>query len=253
MTVNFKIDPNSPVPLYHQIRDELRQRILSGELRPGDLLPGEFEICNATGVSRMTARLALSQLANQGMVVRQRGRGSFVASPKPTFRDLPATLLSYTEIMKRLGLQAGAKIVSKQVIPADRIISDNLKVAEGDLVVCLVRLRSAGSEVMAFETSFYPERLFPDLVDHDLTDQSLYQVFKERYNIVPEEALDTLEISVADTHESKMLRVAEGIPVVLFTRKSFTADGVQIEYSKTIHRADRFRSESRVSRSDLLR
>ncbi|MEZ0396377.1 MAG: class II aldolase/adducin family protein [Anaerolineales bacterium] len=73
------LNPSSPFPLYDQIREQLRARIISGDLRPGDALPGEAEICAETGVSRMTARRALSQLASEGLVVRQRGRGTFVA------------------------------------------------------------------------------------------------------------------------------------------------------------------------------
>ncbi len=81
---HLMIDPSSPLPLYRQIYEQLHVRIVSGDLQPGSPLPGETQICAETGVSRMTARLALTQLANEGLVERQRGRGTFVAAPQTT-------------------------------------------------------------------------------------------------------------------------------------------------------------------------
>jgi len=80
--MSLTIDPSDPLPLYHQIHEQLRRQIVSGVLKSGDSLPGESQICAETGVSRMTARQALVLLASERLVVRQRGRGTFVAPPE---------------------------------------------------------------------------------------------------------------------------------------------------------------------------
>ncbi|MCX7854759.1 MAG: GntR family transcriptional regulator [Anaerolineae bacterium] len=115
--MNLKVDPDSPLPIYYQIREQLRQQILSGHLKPGDPLPSEAQICALCGVSRMTARMALSQLAHEGLVVRRKGKGTFVAPQKATLPEdfIP---MSYTTLIDHIGMRAGAIIRSQELLPA---------------------------------------------------------------------------------------------------------------------------------------
>ncbi len=248
----LRVDPESPLPLTYQIADQLRRRILEGDLRPGDRLPSESQICAECGVSRMTARAALSQLANEGLVVRRRGKGTFVAPPKATFRAFPDSLLSYTEIVARLGLRAGARVREQGVVPAPPAVAHPLRLSPADPVVRIVRLRCADGEPMALETSYYPHARFPDLAELDLTDRSIYQVLEERYGVVPAYAVDTIELAVAGPYEARELAVQEGIPVVLCSRVAYLDDDTPIETTRTVHRGDRFRSVIRVMREDVL-
>jgi len=250
--VPLRVDPDTLIPLYYQIREQLRQQILSGVLQPGDLLPSETQICAECGVSRMTARMALTQLANEGLVVRQRGRGTFVAPPKATFHEIPFSLSSYTEIVGRLGLRAGAQIRSQEVVPAPPPLAAQLRIAVGDPVVRIERVRSASGEVMSLEVSCYPHSRFPALAEHDLTDRSIYRVLEELYGVVPAYGIDTIELSVAGPYEANELNIKEGMPIVLCSRASYSEQDVPIEFTQTIHRGDRFRSVVRCSREQLL-
>lgn len=250
--MSLRVDSDSPIPLYYQIREQLRQQILSGLLRPGDLLPSEMQICAECGVSRMTARVALTQLANEGLVVRKRGRGTFVAPPKATFHEIPFSLSSYTEIMARLGLRAGAHIRGQEVVPAPPPIAERLQIAVGDPVVRIERIRSAGGEAMSLEVSFYPHSRFPALAEQDLTDRSIYRVLEELYGVVPAYGIDTTELSVAGAYEASELDIKEGMPIVLCSRVSYFEQNVPIQFTQTTHRGDRFRSVVRCSREQLL-
>ncbi len=245
------IDTASPVPFYYQIREQLRRQILDGELKPGDPLPSEAQICARCGVSRMTARLALSQLANEGLVVRRKGRGTFVAPPKATFRQGSPFFLSYTALLEHLGLQAGAQVRRQEVVPAPRQVAERLQLAEGETVVCIVRFRYADGQVMSLETSFLPQRLFPTLAELDLTDRSLYRVLEEEFSRTPAYAVDTIELSTAGPYEAAELHIPEGTPVVLSTRVTYSEDDIPLVFTQTIHRGDRFRAVIRCDRRQL--
>ncbi len=246
------VDPNSPIPIYYQIREQLRQEILSGQLRPGDPLPTEAQICVGCGVSRMTARQALTHLASEGLIVRRRGRGSFVAPPKATFReDFPA-LLSYTSFVRQLGLRAGARVRRKQLVPASGQVAAQLQAPEGEPLVEIVRIRSVEGEPMSLETSFLPHRLFPTLVHLELTDRSLYRVLEEAFGITPAHALDTTELATAGELEAQELGLRPGVPVVLSTRLTYNAQDLPIVFTQTVHRGDRFRSVVRCARKELV-
>ncbi len=245
------IDIDSPIPIYYQIREQLRQQILSGDLKSGDPLPTEMQICAECGVSRMTARMALTQLANEGLVVRRRGKGTFVAPPKATFREDSSFLLSYTALMDRLGLQAGARIRSREVIPATLPIAEQLHIAVNDPVVRIARIRYADDEAMSLEVSYLPHGRFPTFAELDLTDRSLHRVLEEVFGVAPAYAIDTTELAVAGPYEAAELGIKEGVPVVLSTRVSYSAQDVPIAFTQTVHRGDRFRSVVRCTREQL--
>jgi GntR family transcriptional regulator len=249
----LSIDTSSPLPLYYQIRESLRKQILSGELQPGDALPGETQICAETGVSRMTARQALTQLANEGLVIRQRGRGTFVAAPKATFPTMPVGGMSYSEIISQLGMTAGAEMLSQEIIPASQEVASQLKLAAGTQVIRIVRRRSASGVIMSLETGFYTYERFPVLSKSDLTNTSIYQTIEKQYGVSPAYALDTIEISVAGPYEAERLKIKEGSPIALVTTLACLPDDTPIAFTQTIHRGDRFRSTIRRSHRQLVR
>jgi GntR family transcriptional regulator len=245
------IDPASPLPFYYQIREQLRGQIASGALKPGDLLPGETQICAEAGVSRMTARQAVANLANEGLVIRQRGRGTFVAAPKMNLPGMQGLGMSYTEIMGQAGMNVGAHILSQEVLSASIEVAARLSLAPAEEVVRVVRVRSASNEIMSLETSYFPHSRFPDLAEADLADASLYRFLEEHYGLRPAYATDTLEISVAGRYEADKLKINEGGPIALVTTIACLADGTPMAYTQTIHRGDRFRSVIRRSRQQM--
>ncbi|MGA2502991.1 MAG: GntR family transcriptional regulator [Anaerolineales bacterium] len=240
--MSLQVDPHSPIPIYYQIREQLRQLILSGQLNPGDILPTEMKICTECGVSRMTARQALTQLSNEGLVTRQRGRGTFVAAPKATLERSLFPLQSYTEILGQVGIHAGAVVLEQVVEPASESVATKLKVAPGDLVVRITRKRLVRGETMSLETSYYSKVHCPDLASIILDNQSVYHVLEEHFGITPNYATDTIELSVAGPYEAKEMNISEGVPVLLVSRISYLADDTPIEFTQTTHRGDRFKS-----------
>lgn len=249
--MSLSIEVSSPLPLYYQIREHLRKQILSGELQPGDALPGETQICAETGVSRMTARQALTQLANEGLVVRQRGRGTFVAAPKATFPTMPVGGMSYSEIVGQLGMTAGAEMLSQEILSASQEVASQLKLEAGTQVIRIVRRRSASGVIMSLETGFYPYQRFSALSKADLANKSIYKTIEKEFGVSPAYALDAIEISVAGPYEAERLKIKEGSPIALVTTIAFLEDDTPMAYTQTFHRGDRFRSVIRRSRQQI--
>ena len=201
--MQLNISPSSPLPLYYQIREQIRQHILSGALEPGDALPGETQICAETGVSRMTARQALSQLASEGLVTRERGRGTFVATPKKVLSNVQVTGLSYTDIMGQADMIVGSIVLAQETAPATPEVAQELELEIGVQTIRIERIRTVCNERMSLEISFFPYHRLPILAEADLTNASLYRFLEERCGIVLDYATDTIEISVAGAREAE--------------------------------------------------
>ncbi|WP_200880762.1 GntR family transcriptional regulator [Thermoactinomyces daqus] len=111
-----KVSKKSPVPLYYQLKEILQEMIENEELKPGDAVPPERELCEVHGISRMTARKAVMALVNEGVLFREQGKGTFVAEPKP--KHLLTRLRSFTEEMEEQGFSVRSEILSFSIVEA---------------------------------------------------------------------------------------------------------------------------------------
>lgn len=233
-------------PSHVRIEKWLAEAITAGRLRPDDRLPAEPELAAALGVSRMTLRQALSTLETRGMLVRKRGRfgGNFIASPRFDF-DLTG-LPGFTEQMRRLQVEAGARIVSAGTRRAKPDQLRALELKRGAQVHEIVRVRLANRAPMALEETYFPAATFEDLLSHPLTG-SLYSVLRDEYDKVPSSADETLEPVIATARHAELLQVEPGDPLMLLSRTSYTSGGLPIELSYDYFRPDRARITLRVS------
>ncbi len=227
------------VPLYIQIREALAERIQSGEWPPGTRIPAERELVAEFGASRGTIRQAISDLVSKGLLRRVQGSGTYVADPKV---DVPAhLLLSFTETMRRHGLEPGAQVLSVETIPASRKLCQLLNLSLGDQVYRIVRLRTGNNQPVALEYSHFPVKLCPGLDRFDLQRRSIYRILDEEYGLALVRAEQTLEPTLARRFEAEVLGVPEGTPLMLWERLAFTSTGLPVEYAKDLYRGDRVR------------
>lgn len=236
----------SDSPSHSRIEKWLAEAITAGRLRPDDKLPAEPELAAALGVSRMTLRQALSTLERRGLLVRKRGRfgGNFVASPRFDF-DLTG-LPGFTEQMRRLQVEAGARVVSAITRRGQPEQLRALELKRGEHVHEIVRVRLANHVPMALEETYFPADTFEDLLSHPLSG-SLYSVMRQEYDKVPSSANETLEPVIATPRHAELLEVDPGDPLMLLSRTSYTSDGLPIEQSYDYFRPDRARITLRVS------
>ena len=191
---------------------------------PGDRLPTEQDLAAWFGVSRMTLRHALAELARRGLVTRTVGRrgGTFVAAPKLE-QDL-TTLAGFSEQLRRHGMVAGARVLSARERPAGPVAGSALRTGEDDPVYEVRRIRLADGRPIALERSMFPAARFPGMLDFRL-DGSLYELLEVRYGVRPHRARESLEPVTAGVREAEALEVAEGAPLMLVERTAYARSG----------------------------
>lgn len=243
-----RLDRQSVVPLYYQIRQRLLGLIRSGKLKPGKPVPSEEEISRRLGVSRMTARQALKSLCHMGVAHSQRGKGTFVSGIKleKNFRQVQ----SFSEEMSARGSRPRSKVVSFAAVPAGEEAAEALQLKPDDKVIRLRRVRMAGSLPMGVECTCLPLGLCPDLLEKFDPSTSLYQALSERYGIHIVQADEVVEAGLADAEIARLLRIRKGSPVFLFTRTCYAEDGQPMEFAKSTFRGDRYRISNRLSRQN---
>lgn len=249
--LSMVLDRRSAVPLYFQIHQHLLEKIQTGNLKPGQLIPSEQEIASRLGVSRMTARQAVKSLCDAGVAYSRRGLGTFVSAAKQ--EKTSNELLSFTQEMKARGSRPAARVLSFERTVADREAAQALHQTAGEKALRLVRVRLADSLPMGVETSFLPAGLFPGLLDEFDPRNSLYQTLAKRYGVRMAAADEIVEAGLADAESARLLQISKGSPVFLLTRVSYTESGQPVEYVRSIYRGDRWKLVSRLTANHVSR
>lgn len=237
-TSPFVVDRDADSPAHAQIAAWLRAGIAGGDLSPGDRLPGERELATILGVSRMTLRQALSDLAAAGEIVRVAGRsgGAFVAEPRIEV-DL-THLTGLTDQLTRAGRRAGARVLRAESGVPGRDVAAALGLTSRGQALEVVRVRLANRVPVALETSWFPAKLVPGLLERSLTG-SLYAVLRKHYGVDPVSAQERLHAVLADSTTGPLLDVEPGTPLVAVERTAYDAAGRPVEFAHDLFRCDR--------------
>ncbi|UDF16113.1 GntR family transcriptional regulator [Bacillus pumilus] len=232
------IDKQSPIPMYHQIMENLKKQIEDGTLAPDTLIPSEREYAERFGISRMTVRQALSNLVNEGYLYRLKGKGTFVSRKK--FEQPLQGLTSFTEDMRQRGLKASSQLIdfTKTVCP-DHLLPV-LQLSNGDDIFELKRIRLANDEPMAIETSYIPEAFAGDLTREHLTG-SIYEYIETQTGLTIAHAKQELEANVASNEEAHVLSISTGDPVLSIARTTYFQNDIPFEYVLSVYRGDRYK------------
>lgn len=245
----MKLNKASPVPLYYQLAERLKDQIEAGQLKPGDQLPSERELSEQTAISRMTARQAVAYLVREGALEVKPGIGTFVAAPKLTYDALH--LSGFTEEALRQGGMAHSRVLTQEIVPAMPPVSVGLQLEPDELVAKIVRLRFVGDMPLLLETSFVPVSLCPGLEKAELGVNSLYALLEAVYHLRLDRAQQTLEATVANDYEQLLFAVQPGTPMILLEGVTYSDRDQPIEYFKAVYRGDRFKFKLESHRGDM--
>ncbi|UCH11769.1 MAG: GntR family transcriptional regulator [Fidelibacterota bacterium] len=231
-----------------QMKQALMEQIESGSWKPGERIPGDVELCKLFGVSRTVVRQALKDMAYEGLVMREKGRGTFVAEPKISSKSLVHSLAGFYEDMVEHGLEPVADVLEQAMIPATAKIADRLDIEVMTPVIKLVRLRYVQEEPIVLVTSYLPYDICRALVNADLTHQSLYAFLETKCGLQVASGYRKIDAVVANEYEAKLLRIEVGAPLLRLDSVSYLKDGSPLEYFHGLFRSDRAYFEVEIDR-----
>lgn len=238
--------PLSAAPLYVQVKDTLRARILDGTYAPHSRMPSEHELCAAFGVSRITVRQALGDLQKEGLLFKLHGKGTFVSKPK-AFQNV-TSLQGFAEAMSSMGYEIVNQVRSVRTVKADRHLATKLNVPEGAPLVEIHRVRLLNREPVSLEQTWVPEALGKRLAGADLATRDIFLVLENDCGIPLGHADVSIDAILADDEIVDALQVEESSPVLRIERLTHDASGAPIDYEYLYFRGDAFQYRLRIDR-----
>ena len=212
---------DGPVPLYHQLEQDLVDRISGGEFAPGDLLPSEEGICEQYGVSRITVRRALEALIHQGLIVRRRGVGSFVAERRPGIRSvrLAGSLEDFLATAGALHLN----VLSLGEVEPTSEVRDALELPGSEKVVRLELVSSLETGPVIYLEAFFPLATGRLLRAEDIVPgQPVVRVAERKLNLRVIHAHQLMQSALAGETAAAHLGIAPDCPVLRIRRVYYT-------------------------------
>lgn len=238
--------PLSPVPLYSQLKELLRTRILDGTYPPHSRMPSESELGQAHGVSRITVRQALGDLQKEGLIFKIHGKGTFVAKPK-AFQNV-STLQGLAESMTQMGYEVLNRLRSFKFVPASALVAERLQVEEGSLVTEIKRVRLINREPVSLEVTYLPQAVGEKLEKADLATRDIFLMLENDCGIALGHADLAIDAALADSDLAQALQVEEGAPIMRIERLTHTADGTPLDFEHLYYRGDAFQYRLRIDR-----
>ena len=231
LAFSFAVDPRSASPLYAQLAQALAAAIRDGRYQPDQALPSERSLCEGLSLSRVTARKAIDQLVDLGLVVRRRGSGNYIT---PKLEQPLNRLTSFSEELRQRGFHPSSRWLRRSLSAATPDEQLSLGLSSGVRVARLERLRLADDVVMAYERSVVPAQF---LADPMAVEHSLYEHL-ERLGKAPARALQHLRALNADAALAAHLELPVGQAVLFITRVGYLESGVPVELTHSYCRSD---------------
>jgi len=225
-------------PQYRQIAQALRERIST--LRPGERLPSDAQLCAEFGVSRMTARNAMHRLAEDGLIRREPGRGSFVAKP-PAHRRTNR-LMTFTQEMIRAGRVPSSRVLTRVIRPSSIAEAASLGIPARQAVVHLRRIRLADEQPIALESTVLIGACAEAVMTANLAHGSLHEALG-RAGFVLSRGSGTIAAAAATAEEARLLDIRTADPLLVERRVIRDNQGREIEVTTSAYPADRYALE----------
>ncbi len=232
----------SPVPLYSQLADQLKDAITEGALSKGTYLGNEIMLAERWKVSRPTVRRAIQALVDEGLLVRRRGIGTQVVNDQVR---RPFTLSSLFDDLAAAGRRPTTTLLSLATGPAPPDVAKDLGLRKGTPVVKIVRLRSAGSRRLAVLRNWLITDMASDLTAQALEQQGLYALLRAS-GIRPHYALQRLGAKIANDDEAELLGLEPGSALMTMRRVMQDDIGRLVEIGSAVYDAEHYTVEMSV-------
>jgi GntR family transcriptional regulator len=216
----------------------IKMQIQAGIFKIGERVLAEDELCGTLNISRTTVRLAMNRLVEEGLIIRYRGKGSFIADQK--LRRNINYMYNFTENMRNMGVAPSSVVLESKVMQADSGIAQKMRLPEeNSRVFCLKRVRCANGIPLLIEITYIPYYLCNGIESFDFTRLSLYEMLKNKYSLNMYHAVETIEAILIDKETAVRLGCKSRMPGYSIERLSYLDAGYIFEYTTSVTRADK--------------
>jgi GntR family transcriptional regulator len=241
ITLAAAVHAHGGTPLHSRLETTLRGLIERGQISTGAILPGELELAAQLGVSRHTVRHALGVLTNEGLLRRERGRGTTVvsASPPRVIERSLSTFYAFAWETRARGATQRSYVLERTTSPADDKHAALLEIKAGTEIEHIVRLRTADEDPLVLESAYLPAKLGKLLDLAVLERESIYDELERLGGLRITRARESIRPIVLSRPVARLLRAAPGAPAFSVERTTWAENG-PIEWQESIVRGDRY-------------
>lgn len=242
------LDPDSRMPLYHQIESHMREIIRDGTWKAGEAIPPERVLIEQYGVSRITIRQALANLVAAGLLNRKHGRGTFVAGlqDRPITESL-ANLTGHLEELQLRGLDPQVEVLALETRPMTADVADALRRNSGAEGWYLYRIVTVEGQPLMLSTVWLPCDLGIELSEEVLKQQGMARLLT-KHGIFPMQGSQLIGAMNAGPEEARLLGIRDGDAVLRVSRVILGATGLPLVWFRTLYRSDRYEYEVKLKR-----
>jgi GntR family transcriptional regulator len=223
------VDPGLPVPLYHQLFLALREAIFRGEYAAGGMLPTELELEQQFGVSRITVRRAIDELADRGLVRREKGRGTRVVERSATQAGIVGSIEAMVDNNLAMGMKTEVQLLEFEYMPAPQEVAAALELERGDVVQHAIRVRKLDATPFSHLETYVPETVGRRYEREEISSLPLLALL-ERAGISVSRAVQTISADAATPELARALTLTPGAPVLKVERIVYAQDERPVEY-----------------------
>lgn len=235
------IDKNSPIPVYYQLKEDIKKKIAHGVWKVGQCIDSERELSERYEVSRMTIRQALGELVQEGILVREKGKGTFVCEPKVKQKDM----MSFSEIIKKSGRKLETRILEFEIIHTPEELLD---VFPFEQLYKINRMRTVDGDDVANEVVYIPCD-YCGYIDEEMLKGSLYKLLEKfGYNIDYTES--SIKAVIMNEDYKKLFNLKMEVPLLQIQSRTMTKEGKILFVEESIYRSDKYILEVNISRRE---
>jgi GntR family transcriptional regulator len=235
------IDKSSPIPVYFQLREDIQRKITKGVWKVGQCIDSERELSLTYEVSRMTIRQALGELVQEGVLLREKGKGTFVCDPKVKQKDM----MSFSEIISKSGRTLENKVLEFSVIDTPEGL---IEVFPFEKVYKINRNRIVDNECIANEVVFIPVD-YCGFINEEKLEGSLFEILNE-FGYSLDHSQSTIRAVLMDEHYKNIFGVKKGEPLLQTVSKIVNSNGKVIFVEEATYRSDKYMLEVNISRRE---
>ena len=235
------IDKNSPIPVYYQLKNDFMKKIANGVWKVGNCISSERELCEIYGVSRMTVRQAIGELVQDGILVRKKGKGTFVCEQKVNQKDM----MSLTEMIKISGRTLETKVVEFEIIDTPENMQDIFTL---DKLYKISRKRIVDNECIALEIVYIPVD-YCGHINKKMLEGSLYKILEGFGYIITNSKSAIMAVNV-DNKIRELLECKDNTPILKMSNKTFTSTNKLLFLEEAFYKSDKFTLQVNISRKE---